>query len=136
LDGFFPTYACTDDAIVTPDLDRPSISLAALYAGMRFIRSAMWNLKSVQRYKAGPVEYETQQGATVLTAVLASLRDQKNLAINRLRTVGFGVAVSTADAYVARSMVGAYWQTRDTGLPVYQPPFGYAPMGDPVWTGN
>jgi hypothetical protein len=73
LDGFFPTSLIdTAAGTVAPDLSAPAAALVIIYAGMRWIRAELRSISNV-RYKAGPVEYETQYPAALLTQLLKEL---------------------------------------------------------------
>lgn len=89
------------DGIVTPsdsaddDLGRVLQQLIVLYAGIRIIRNQLLNLQTLFRAKAGPVEYETQQSALLLKAILDELKGRRNLVLGRLSDVG-----TTTDYYI------------------------------------
>lgn len=83
LDGFFPQYTCSEDGFVEhmdggDDLPRTHVSVVLLYAGIKVIRNKILDLSQSMRAKAGPVEYETAVAATVLTALLAQLRETQH----------------------------------------------------------
>jgi hypothetical protein len=84
LDGFLAGYTCDEDGVVEPtatggaDFPRAEVALVVLYAGVRVLRNKILNTSTSFRAKAGPVEFEQQNGATVLTEMLRQLRDQKN----------------------------------------------------------
>ncbi len=87
LDGWFGTYVYDPDTTsvlnnADPDPLTNGLSLAGqalivIYAGMRMVTNQIMNTKSSVRYKAGPVEYETQQGATTLNELLKMLAARK-----------------------------------------------------------
>lgn len=99
LDGItsFNNYT-ESDGLVSPvsgttELTRDLQQLVVLYAGIRILRSTMRDIKTTFRAQAGPVEYETQQSATLLRAIFDELASKRNLILNRLSDVG---AVDTA----------------------------------------
>ncbi len=83
LDGLLPGYEVAADTIVPTsvggaDLSRDLQQLIVFYAGFRIIRNQLRTLRTVFRAKAGDVEYETQQAATQLTAILNELKDRRD----------------------------------------------------------
>ena len=86
LDGFFTSWTCDDDGLVTPlaeggaDLPRDGVAVVLLYGGIKVIRNKILGTGSTFRAKAGSVEYETATSAMVLTELLKQLREtQKKL---------------------------------------------------------
>lgn len=84
------------------EMGRDYQQLIVMYAGYRIVLTQFQNLKSLFRAKAGPVEFETQQQATVLKAVLDAIRSRINLVLSRLSDVGESNAV-ILDAVIERS---------------------------------
>jgi hypothetical protein len=107
MDGFFinPTLFSydPDSGIVTPALTPPQISLIVLYAGSRIIRAELMARNTTFRAKAGPVEFETQQGSNVLTTILKDLEQRKIDILKLFRNFGAGMAFSMADAYFIKA---------------------------------
>ena len=86
LDGWFPTSVLDVSlAEVTPALSVAAQALVVVYAGMRFVRAELRATKTSARYKAGSVEYETTQGASVLVAILKDLTDRRAALIDAAR---------------------------------------------------
>lgn len=84
------------------DMGRDMQQLIVLYAGYRIVLTNLQNLKSSFKAKAGPVEFETQQQATVLKAVLDAIRSRINIVLTTLS--GLGVSNSMVlDAVIERS---------------------------------
>lgn len=86
LDGFFTSWTCDEDGLVTPlveggdDLPRDGVAVVLLYGGIKVIRNKILGTGSTFRAKAGSVEYETSTSAMVLTELLKQLREtQKKL---------------------------------------------------------
>lgn len=78
LDGFFRAHQLDLQAgTVTPALTDAGQSLVIIYAGIQWVRSEVRNQGTSVRYKAGPVEYEKQQAATVLVELLKQLNARK-----------------------------------------------------------
>lgn len=82
LDGLLVGYTCDEDGVVTPEtpggeeFPRSLVSVVALYAGIRVLRNQILNMGSAS-FKAGPVEYERQVSASMLTEMLKQLRSTK-----------------------------------------------------------
>jgi hypothetical protein len=98
------------------DLPRDLQQLIILWAAWKIALNNMATINSVFRAKAGPVEYETQQAASVLTAVLDQLKARITYLIGNLPT-GYGArgGMAVLDAVVERSYsqaVGDVWWVR------------------------
>lgn len=92
LDGMLSGYA-ESDGLVSPtsgttELGRDLQQLIVLYAGVRIVRNQLRQLQTSFRAKAGPVEYETEQAASVLKGVLDDLVSRRNLILTRLSDLG------------------------------------------------
>ena len=107
LDGILSGYE-EEDGIVTPiatggdDLSKEMQQLVIMYAGIRIVRNKLLNAQSVFKAKAGPVEYQTEQAATVLKGVLDELVRRRNIILTRLSDVG-GSPTYYIDAVLGRS---------------------------------
>jgi hypothetical protein len=100
LDGFFNhTLAWTDEGITTPDLTRGQQALVVIYAGDIMLRAAILQTNTSQRYKAGPVEYEVQNGASVLVELLKENAARKKALIDQQSLLGADSAFTMADLY-------------------------------------
>lgn len=109
LNGYFtaPSFAMDDNGLVTPDISRAQGSLIVLYAGVQMVQTQLLNLKNRTHYKAGNVEYQTEQGSNILTAVLKQLKDEL-IEVQRLAaTAGTTAATLVADQYFLKA-VGPY----------------------------
>lgn len=105
LDGFLDGYVADEDGAVTPDLPRELIALVVLYAGIRIIRNRLINMNTSFRAQAGPVEYEVQNSASVLSEMLRQLATTKK----RLQTVAddYGITPTCLiDGYTVRQVSG------------------------------
>jgi len=105
LDGFLEGYAADDQGVVTPtlgqdDIGRREIALVILYAGIKVLRNRILNMKTSFRAKAGPVEYEEQSSAQMLTEMLKQLRITKSNILDELDRDETCVVV--LDAYSTR----------------------------------
>lgn len=106
LDGFLTGYTADDDGLVEPtatggdDLSLAGVALVVLYAGIRILRNRILNMNTGFRAKAGPVEFEQQNSATMLAEMLKQLRDRKNQLLDRADVVGTDVIL--VDAYSVR----------------------------------
>lgn len=107
LDGYFGSVTATDAGILTPDITRPQGSLIVLYGGVLMVQTQLLNLKNKQRYVAGPVQYETEQSASILTAILKQLNDEKVAIATLAARDGATAAFTMADMYFIKA-VGTY----------------------------
>lgn len=77
-----------DDGYVDgTDLSRELQQLIVLWAGWKVVLTQMQNVKTKLRTKAGPVEYEKEQSASVLKAVLDALKEKLDFIIDRLSSL-------------------------------------------------
>lgn len=83
-DGIVSAVDSTNTTAFPKDLQQ----LTVFYAGFRIVRNQMRDIKTVFRSKAGPVEFETQQAASVLKAILDHLTAQKSFILRRLSDQG------------------------------------------------
>lgn len=93
LDGLISGYTVDDDGMLTPvsgttDLSRELQQIIVFYAGVRIVRNHLRNMNTVQRSKAGPVEFEIEKSANTLRDLLKELKDRRNLLLNRLSDMG------------------------------------------------
>lgn len=105
----------TPSGFAASDMPRERQQLIVLYAGYRIVLTAFQNLKSAAKYKAGPVEYETQQSAQVLKGVLDAIRERIHLAIQTISTNAGATSVTVFDAVIERqytTAVGDNWWVR------------------------
>ena len=88
LDGFMAGYVEDEGEIFSdsggPDIDRKYIALVILYAGIRVLRNRILNTQTQFRAKAGPVEFEQQNSATMLAEMLKQLRATKDKVLEQL----------------------------------------------------
>jgi hypothetical protein len=114
LDGFLTGYVADEDGIVTheasgPDLDRRYIALVVLYAGIKVLRNRILNMNTGFRAKAGPVEFEQQNSATMLAEMLKQLRTTKDRILEELEEAE-ATATMVLDALSVRTFDSAsYW---------------------------
>lgn len=119
LDGIevFDNYT-ESEGLVTPtagttELTRDLQQLIVLYAGIRIVRNALRNINTLFRSVAGPVEFETQQSATVMKAILEELQIRRNFVLNRLSDIG-SVDSTYIDMVITRDLSqgtqgGTWW---------------------------
>lgn len=106
LDGFFHASVLDVDSMeVSPDLSSAGRALVVIYAGIRTLRNEIKNLKTKTMYKAGPVEYDVEQGASTLTELLKESEARKIALITAAR-IGAGTTVSMTDLYGQRMARG------------------------------
>src|SRR4051812_30681855 len=116
LDGFLMGYTTDALGVITlttageeagvlpADMPRQYVTLVIIYAGIRVLRNKILNTPSLFRAKAGPVEYEQQYAATVLTEMLKQLAATKNRLLEQAELEGnfHSTVVSMFDAYSTR----------------------------------
>lgn len=88
LDGLISGYTETD-GVITPssgstDLSRELQQLVIFYAGISIVHNHLRSINTMFKAKAGPVEYETQQAATLLRDLLAELQRKRAIVLDRL----------------------------------------------------
>jgi hypothetical protein len=92
------------------DMGRDYQQLVVLWTSWRTVLNRMGSLSTTFRAKAGPVEYETQNAATVLKSVLDALKQQLDAILGQLRNVGADTTI-VLDAMVERSYAQAVGET-------------------------
>lgn len=113
LDGFMLDYSADEDGIVTNDtggdeLGREYVSLIVLYAGITVLYNKILNTNTGFRAKAGPVEFEQQNSATVLAEMLKQLREAKDRILEQVD--GDETNALVLDALSVRLLYpGSYW---------------------------
>jgi hypothetical protein len=125
LDGIEPFEGYTEaDGLVSPtsgttELTRDLQQLVVLYSGIRIIRNELRNINTLFRSVAGPVEFETQQSATVLKAIMEELQQRRNFILNRLSDIG-AVDTTYIDMVTTRDLSqatqgGTWWVGHSEG---------------------
>lgn len=84
LDGFLGKWEADADGLIAPldasgeDITRELIGLVILYAGVKILRNRLMNLNTAFRAEAGPVKYEVENSANLLTEMLKQLKARKD----------------------------------------------------------
>lgn len=114
LDGFMSGYTCDEEGIVThetdPDREFPRylVGLIVLYAGIRVLRNSILNTSQSFSATAGPVQYSTQNSATVLAELLKMLQERRKELLAEVENLP--TPTYYFDAYTQRQHnVGSYW---------------------------
>lgn len=113
LDGFYVGYSADDEGLVTPidasdpDLDRAWVSLIILYAAVSILANQILATNTKFRAKAGPVEFEQENSATVLNEMLKQLTAAKQRIIDQMLDVSNPSNVYLIDAYTTRQLSAA-----------------------------
>jgi hypothetical protein len=97
------------------DMGRELQQLIVLWAGWKVVLARMGSLNTLFRARAGPVEYEVQNAASVLKTILDQLKAQINLVIHNLSSYGASTSAVVFDSIVERSYsqaVGDVWWVR------------------------
>jgi hypothetical protein len=114
LDGFLEGYTVVEmspgdaeiqplsgpDAITLQNF-RHELAVVVLYAGIRVLRNRILNMNTGFRAKAGAVEFEQQNSATMLAEMLKQLRATKERILDSIDE-GDATAVTMIDAYSTR----------------------------------
>lgn len=100
LDGFLADYTVDNtNYTVAPDLPDFYKYLIVLWAGVRITRTRLSNLRTSQKSVAGPVSFEYNNSAMVLSAVLKEIMDKKK----RLIELSYRITdVTMIDGYFQR----------------------------------
>jgi hypothetical protein len=96
------------------DLGRELQQLVVSWAAYKIVLARMGSLSTSFRARAGPVEYETQNAATVLKTILDQLKARLDYILNKL-VYGSGSSVELMDAVIERTYnqaVGDVWWVR------------------------
>ena len=106
LDGFFVGYSADDSGLVTEttattEFSRAQVALVILYAAITVLRNRIMNTSTSFRAKAGPVEFEQQNSATMLTELLRELAATKTALVASIEAGA--TLVAYFDAYSTRS---------------------------------
>lgn len=123
LDGFLGKWEALEngpgDVTVEPvdpggeDMPRQYIALIVLYAGIRVLRNKILNTNTGFRAKAGPVEFEQQNSANLLSEMLKQLKSTKDRIIAGLEQQELsqlpGGGSMVLDAFSARLFTPAYY---------------------------
>lgn len=105
LDGFLGTTSLdVTAATTTPDLSTAQQALVVLYAMSRVLTARVANLKNRTRYKAGNVEAETEQSASVLVELLRETKDRKKRLLEEAKAGNMAGAFAMVDMYIAKSI--------------------------------
>lgn len=129
LDGFLDKWQAIEnapgDVSVEPvdpggeDMPRQYIALVILYAGIRVLRNKILNTNTGFRAKAGPVEFEQQNSANLLSEMLKQLKATKDRIIDSLEAQQMGQlqggGTMILDAFSARMFHPALYHG-DPGL--------------------
>lgn len=123
LDGFLDQWIATEnsptDVTIEPtdlggdDIPRQFVALIVLYAGIRVLRNRILNTNTGFRAKAGPVEFEQQNSANLLSEMLKQLKATKDRIIESLEQQQVsnlpGGGVLLLDAFSARLFTPGYY---------------------------
>lgn len=117
LDGFLGGFTSDESGLVTAtdggdDITRDLVGLVILYAGIKVLRNRIMNLDTSFRTQAGPVEFEVQKSANLLTEMLKQLKEHKDRILD---DVNLGPTETYYfDGYTQRNFDGeSYFGERD-----------------------
>lgn len=114
LDGVIEGYT-EEDGIVTPtsgstDIGRDLQQLVVFYAGFKIVRNQLKALPTVFRARSGDNEYEKQQAATLLRALMDELTRKRNIMLERLSDLGT-IDATYVDMIIQRTTSTTYGDT-------------------------
>lgn len=95
----------------TTDLGRDLQQLVILWAGWKVVLARMGTINSAFRAKAGPVEFEVEQAASVLKTILDTLRSRIDFVLTHLSIYGVNSSVAVFDGIIDRSYSQALGET-------------------------
>lgn len=114
LDGFGSQWTCDIDGIVTPieaggdEFPRPLTGLVILYAGIKILRNRILNINTAFRAQAGPVNYEVENSANLLTEMLKQLAARRAELLEEVKLAP--TPTFYIDGYTARNhSAPSYW---------------------------
>lgn len=103
--GFWANYTEAEGFIApitgTEDLGRDQQQLIVLFAAARIIRNVLMNTPTEFRAEAGPVNFETQNSATLLVAILKDIRSKVDLAMAAIGSIT-NTTVTYIDSIIGR----------------------------------
>lgn len=106
IDGMLPGYVEAEGLITpitgTTDMPRELQQVIVFMAAYNTIYLKLLNQRTGFRAKAGSVEYETQNSATVLKELADSLKQRYAILLGRLSDMGL-VPTYVIDSYLARA---------------------------------
>lgn len=118
LDGFVASWTCDVDGVVTPitgdkEFPRELVGLLVLYGGIKILRNRIMNLNQRFSAKAGPVEYTTENSASVLSELLRQLDARRKDLLEEVEAT----PTFYYDAYLIRGhSPSVYWGDYLAGL--------------------
>jgi hypothetical protein len=117
-DGLISGFTCNEDGVVSPltgsaTFGRDLQQIVIFYCGLHKVQNDLMQIKTRFKAKAGPVEYETEQSAGVLKALLDSLLKQRDDILERLSALN-GVSTIYVDSirqrdYAMRDGLMDFW---------------------------
>ena len=102
LDKVIPTTYNEEFGTITPDLPRDLQQLIVLYAAFNILTNTMLNMNTKFRTKAGPVEYEVEQSASLLKAMYDAMYKRKKELMTALANGGIYGGAVVFDNVMAR----------------------------------
>lgn len=116
LDGIIKKYT-EADGIITPldtvngtDLSMELQYLIIFYAGVAVVRNKIRTMGTAFRAKAGPVEFEQENSASVLKTIMDELVRKRNVILKRLSDLG-NVDSIYVDMVISRDQSMGYGDT-------------------------
>lgn len=88
-DGLLDGYTCNTDGVVSPvsgtvEFGRDLQQIVILYCAINEAENGLRQINTRFKAKAGPVEYETEQSATLLKTIMDSLLARRTVILERM----------------------------------------------------
>ena len=129
LDGLLSDYIEVDGEILpisgSTIMSKDKQQLVLMYAAITIMRLRLLNAQTLFRSKAGPVEYEVQQSAQVMKALLDDFSERRKFILQRLSDSGIARGTYYIDTYLARQDAINSGYTDWIGSGNNNPPYGY-----------
>lgn len=107
LDGFFQSHTLNPNVFsVTPNLSIPEQQLTIVYTSVTILYSTIRNMRTMERYEAGPTSYEIQRAASVLDRQLQLLQAKLDDIKGQAKAGAYATVLR--DGYLDRMDASAY----------------------------
>jgi len=119
LEGLLVGYT-EEDGVISSTVDDTAMprdlqQLIIMYTSIAVLRNKLFSLQTLFRAKAGPVEYEVQQSAQVMKALLDEFSERRRFILQRLADTGSSTDIYYIDSYIARQEAIDYGLTEWIG---------------------
>lgn len=117
LDGLLEGWTENEQEVTpvspnTEEIPRELQQIIVMYGGVKLLRTALLNTNTLFHAVAGPVEFETQTSAMVLSQLLRELQDRRERLLRRLSDAGLLNTVYIDGVFAREASIGygyTYW---------------------------